>query len=63
MVSMFHVRLYQEFLQESYRTFRKVKESVNTNTLWHFNPHSDDDKVREKKLIEEIGIENYVFNE
>ena len=45
-----------------YPYFRKVKESVNTNALWHFNPHSDDDKVREKKLIEEIGIENYFFD-
>lgn len=45
-----------------YTYFRKVKESVNTDALWHFNPHSDDDKVREKKLIEEIGIKNYVFN-
>ena len=46
-----------------YPYFRKVKESVNTDALWHFNPHNDDDKVREKKLIEEIGIESYVFNE
>ena len=45
-----------------YPYFRKVKESVNTNALWHFNPYSDDDKVREKKLIEEIGIDNYVFS-
>ena len=45
-----------------YPYFRKVKESVNTNALWHFNPHNDDDKVREKKLIEEIGIENYIFD-
>lgn len=45
-----------------YPYFRKVKESVQINSLWHFNPHSDDDKVKEKKLIEEIGIENYIFN-
>jgi len=30
--------------------------------LWHFNPHNDDDKVKEKKLIEEIEIENFVFD-
>lgn len=62
MVSMFHVRLYQEFLQESYRTSVRLKESVNTDALWHFNPHNDDDKVKEKKLIEEIEIENFVFD-
>lgn len=45
-----------------YPYFRKVKEPVNTDALWHFNPHSDDDKVREKKLIEEIEIENFVFD-
>ena len=45
-----------------YPYFRKVKESVNTDALWHFNPHSDDDKVREKKFIEEIRIDNYVVN-
>lgn len=36
-------------------------DSVNTNALWHFNPRSDDDNVREKKFLEEIGIDNYVF--
>ena len=44
-----------------YPYFKKVKESVDNDTMWHFNPHCYDDKLREKELIKEIGIANFVF--
>lgn len=39
-----------------YPYFWKVKESVSEYTLWHFNPHSDEDVRRIVKLKEEMGI-------
>ena len=45
-----------------YPYFSNIKESVHQDTLWHFNPHSGDDWIRENKLIKDICITNFVFN-
>lgn len=42
--------------------FRKIKKSFHLNTLWQFNPHFDEDIVKEKKLIIEIGVTSFVLN-
>ena len=44
-----------------YPYFYKVKESVAKDAMWHFNPYCEDDEVRERRLIKEIGVKNFVF--
>lgn len=40
-----------------YPYFRKIKDSVDIRAIWHFAPHSVDDRPRMQKLIELIGID------
>ena len=39
-----------------YPYFRKIIESVDHSTIWHFNPHNEEDRQRNLKLVEMMGI-------
>jgi hypothetical protein len=45
-----------------YPYFRKVKESTTHDAKWFFYPFADDDRIRVKRLISEIAIQNYQIN-
>lgn len=45
-----------------YPYFKKIKESVSTDVKWHFNPHASDDMIRIEKIIQTLGITNYIYD-
>lgn len=45
-----------------YPYFKKIKESLPSYVKWHFYPYTPDDTIRVEKLIQTIGINNYIFD-
>lgn len=43
-----------------YPYFMKIKKSIPTDAIWHFNPYTTEDTIRIEKFIQAIDITNYV---
>ncbi len=46
-----------------YPYYRKIKGSVSSEAIWHFNPYSADDIKRIEKFVQTIKITNYICNQ
>lgn len=42
--------------------FKRIKESVQDNAIWKFNPYSEEDKIRINRLVRYCNISCWIWN-